>query len=112
MSEELSGPQLDLAVARAMGLPVERLNLGDGWAVTFTDDHRGRIAALAGLPTGYCPSLRWEIGGPIIERERIEVAPCESGGWVAMNRQQTHWMGHHATTPLIAAMRAFVASKR
>lgn len=65
----------------------------------------------------YGPSRRWDFGGPIIERERI--ALVNSGGeWDAHVRGgYTHDEGvtgdaeSTGPTPLIAAMRAFVASK-
>ena len=51
----------------------------------------------------------WAQGGPIIEREGIELL-CESLGfrWVAIPQKGPEWRG---TTPLIAAMRCYVASK-
>ena len=65
------------------------------------------------------PSTDWAQGGPIIEREGIAV-DCErsSGrvsGWVACNEvaADDNWDAnvHYGPTPLIAAMRAYVASK-
>jgi hypothetical protein len=64
----------------------------------------------------YAPSQRWDQGGPIIERELITLKSREdeSGplGWAAFVGSDpvvaiTCW----GDTPLIAAMRAFVASK-
>ena len=54
-------------------------------------------------------STNWAQGGPIIEREGIELL-CETVGfrWVAMPQKGPEWSG---PTPLIAAMRCFVASK-
>ncbi len=54
-------------------------------------------------------STDWADGGPIIEREGIELL-CESLGfrWVAMPQKGPEWRG---PTPLIAAMRCYVASK-
>lgn len=70
----------------------------------------------------FAPSTNWAHGGPIIERECLEIRFSENQ-WVAIwwadnsgmaknptqrfqqNRQQT------GQTPLIAAMRAYVASK-
>lgn len=61
------------------------------------------------------PSIDWAQGGPIIERERIGVGPATriGGGWVAIIASPNHDAVHtfYADTPLIAAMRAFVASK-
>lgn len=92
--DHLVGPQLDAAVARA-----ERRGL--------SFDVRGEPAVcfVDGVP--YAPSSNWSQGGPIIERERILVAPKRAewrslcGPWDVTG-----------PTPLIAAMRAYVASKR
>lgn len=60
----------------------------------------------------YNPSKYWDQGGPIIERERIDlqapVLECELG-WLASI--QGHEPMMFGPTPLIAAMRTFVASK-
>ncbi|NBW21377.1 MAG: DUF2591 domain-containing protein [Caulobacteraceae bacterium] len=54
-------------------------------------------------------STDWAQGGPIIEREGIELL-CENIGvrWVAIPQKGPEWRG---STPLIAAMRCYVASK-
>lgn len=59
-------------------------------------------------------SEKWEAGGPIIERGNISTC-WEGTTWVATlfnkNCDET-WYGHHyGPTPLIAAMRCFVASR-
>jgi hypothetical protein len=53
-------------------------------------------------------STEWAHGGPIIEREGIELL-CESLGfrWVAMPQKGPEWRG---PTPLVAAMRCYVAA--
>ncbi len=53
-------------------------------------------------------STDWALGGPIIEREGIELL-CESLGfrWVAMPQKGPEWRG---PTPLVAAMRCYVAA--
>lgn len=58
----------------------------------------------------YSPSTFWNHGGPIIERERIDVAYLGAGNtWVAQDADsQQNELG---STPLIAAMRCYVASK-
>ena len=54
------------------------------------------------------PSSAWECGGPIIERERIGLW-CDGGdGWAAEDYIHAPIYG---PTPLIAAMRCYVASK-
>lgn len=82
----LIGPALDMAVALA---------------------HRD--AGLA--PVAY--STDWRFGGPIIERANISVVWNHST-WVATtyNDEFGKWEGHaFGPTPLIAAMRCYVASK-
>ncbi len=66
---------------------------------------------------GFAPATDWEQGGPIIEREKIAVrfepechwlfAPPEAT-WLANYNGVGEW---HGPTPLIAAMRCYVASK-
>ena len=61
----------------------------------------------------YTPSTKWSQGGPIIERERITVdASAILGQWMAVfyvpNEEPWEMRG---PTPLIAAMRCYVASK-
>lgn len=58
----------------------------------------------------YSPSINWALAGPIIDRERITIAPHEKHGakaWRALH-MRTMLTG---PTPLIAAMRCYVASK-
>jgi hypothetical protein len=61
----------------------------------------------------FSPSTDWACGGPIIEREQIQIDPLtrhrEPGDWSAQV-----WLPYRRAqgeTPLIAAMRAYVASK-
>lgn len=54
------------------------------------------------------PSSNWAQGGPIIERERIDITSHEDmKNWVAQTQKWTWRIG---STPLIAAMRCFVAN--
>ncbi len=63
----------------------------------------------------FLPSQEWAHGGPIIERERIGIVPSVrltdrcSKYWIANLREVVGV--ETGPTPLIAAMRAFVASK-
>ena len=58
-------------------------------------------------------STDWAQGGPIIEREEIFLAKSLRGCWNAMayNEQHTVTAFEDGPTPLIAAMRCYVASK-
>ena len=69
---------------------------------------------------GGCPefSTNWSWGGPIIERELIEISYDRSTilpeKWWAVKWEEQPWTDQNyligGVTPLIAAMRAFVAS--
>jgi hypothetical protein len=58
------------------------------------------------------PSTHWNQGGPIIEREKLELV-LDGNGWGVPEWSYDEVDGHKATgpTPLVAAMRAFVAGK-
>ena len=106
-SRDLAGRALDLAVARAEGLVYT-----DGWLVRPSRRAKGRWKGEHTMPLAdYRPSQDWEVGGPIIARERIGVC-CDSRGWLAHK-------GHglqpcYAATgdnALQAAMRCYVISR-
>jgi len=105
----LEGAQLDAAVALAEGKTV------------LTDFEPGCWVA-TGFPEGFAPfspSSNWSEAGPIIDRELIAIlTPWRTGAhWEAMVRPVLTHDGYESDheaegpTPLIAAMRAFVASK-
>ena len=57
-------------------------------------------------------STDWAQGGPIIERERIGIDCDDQGVWFAsFDLSAETALGSSALTPLIAAMRCYVASK-
>ena len=92
-TSELKDAALDWAVARCEGGVGENQLLG-AW---------------------YAPSTDWTQGGPIIEREGITVIHIGDDWedeWQA-RRGDGHWQGDlfGGSTPLIAAMRCYVASK-
>ena len=88
---ELTGEALDFAVAQCEGHDVE----DPTWWADFGDESRY--------------STDWAQGGPIIEREMIELIPQTPALWDAMYRGQH--IPNDGPTPLIAAMRCYVASK-
>jgi hypothetical protein len=101
--EELEGSPLDAAVAEAEGLPWVPHPLG--CAVM-----REQIGIGGAAYVLWSPSTEWELGGPIIERELIgiEVEQTTPNIWRAALLNEDPSFG---PTPLIAAMRAYVASK-
>ena len=87
-TSELTGAALDWAVAKCEGLLHDDGTVSDYWQ----------------------PSELWEQGGPIIEREKIAVwHRGDEWPWRAQQSDTSHLKG--GTTPLIAAMRCYVASK-
>jgi len=83
------------------------------WAVAKCE---GKIYGVRGTRYEFQPSTHWSQGGPIIERERIGVWPSASieGVWAARPDCEVHpnrLPPTHGDTPLIAAMRCYVASK-
>lgn len=91
-TSELTGAALDWAVARAEG---KRPSM-----FIFQ-----RTGALAGE---HHYSTDWAQGGPIIERERIAI-DYDHDVWNAAKDGLSWYIG--GPTPLIAAMRCYVASK-
>lgn len=89
-TSELSGAALDWAVAKC-----EQVINGDDLDVGFI------------LERGYTPSTDWAQGGAIIEREGISLYLYGDSEWNAHAGGKEYC----ATTPLVAAMRCYVASK-
>ena len=100
-TSNLSGAALDWAVAMSLK------QSGEDYTLTVDTDIDGVKRVNYG---GMYPewSTDWAEGGTIIEREGISLDYCGEDGWYAIFDA-----GHKAegTTPLIAAMRCFVASK-
>lgn len=104
---ELTSPMLDYWVAKADGRENVKI-----WSGRCFCDHPHSLG------TGFMPTQYWGVGGPIIERERIEIGPAIEGNWYAeVDPYNYKWASRGKApealgpTPLVAAMRAFVASK-
>jgi hypothetical protein len=99
----LEGALLDAAVAKAMGFKVE-------W---WTADRTGAPFVRSAADDPVTPpqfSTDGRLGGPIIEREQITTIPGLFEVTPALARHPSGAIGEGAT-PLIAAMRAFVAGR-
>lgn len=108
-TSELSGMALDWAVAKCEG--------NDQFA-QYTPHLRvyhQRTDSLSSYTVTFCPSTDWTRGGPLIERECIDIM-FEGPEWYAYIRYEAadgynRTLQYDGQTPLIAAMRCYVASK-
>jgi hypothetical protein len=115
-ASELTGAALDWAVAEAIKPQLknpERFNIGT-FGSLFGKGYKWPAYSLI----KYAPSTDWAEAGPIIEREEIGLqrnVPCMRGReWEATPSITAKGAGGrwaYGPTPLIAAMRCFVASK-
>ena len=134
-TQDLIGPALDWALAKCEGHRIQARRWGRNIEWVSLDLTNVRDDDY----TTWCPSYDWAQGGPIIERENISVI-CAEGAYDAKRRRYAvYWAaekgvkqdgivygsqgddyGQHFTiacdsvtgsTPLIAAMRCYVASK-
>lgn len=103
-TEDLDGPLLDLAVAKAIGLKAVIHKVDNAIEPFF---ECCVLNACGRLQYQYTPSRMWSQGGPLVEEHRISLTERGDkwsadawGGWVI-----------EAKTPLIAAMRALVTTK-
>lgn len=107
---DLSGSALDWCVAECEGATSELDGKG-------ADNCWLEFEINCTYLSTYSPSSDWDQGGPIIEREKICIEPHKSqdGVWIAgiLGDWPKNWFNHalSAESPLIAAMRCYVASK-
>ena len=104
---DLTGPALDFAVSKADNPPGQ-----DGWGWWDRDEQGFLFDPLN--ECRYSPSTDWAQGGPIIERDGMHVDCLRQGKkpiWEAWPYASGTKHIQQGPTPLIAAMRCFVASK-
>ena len=106
---ELTGPALDWAVASIEKMPKDAVSVVNGRPVVLRT-YWGEVTELR------CEfSTDWAQGGPIIEREGICLTHPKYDCWTAIGQDSTDLdtplYQEDGPTPLIAAMRCFVASK-
>ena len=118
-TSELTGAMLDRAVATAMGYP-------NGMHQSMLGHEVGNWGKCT--PKKWKPSTDWAQGGPIIEREKINLLAINGGDWAAQAGDDFFCSTSYnytgdpeicfaeddcilGPTPLIAAMRCYVASK-
>ena len=115
-TSEAEGEVLNRLVAKCEGIELE-----SGYGVQETSGYYNRLLVDGSMSKGqsmlvrYIPSTDWTQGGPIIERERIAIwwekwddidSALPVWGAVRFNEKD-----YYGATPLIAAMRCYVASK-
>jgi hypothetical protein len=102
-TSELKGAPLNWAVAQILELPL--------------DDLRRSRSVVFYLSEPWMPDIYWEQGGPIIEEQEISLERISGALWVAaVIRADKEYGGvkqfeEDGPTPLIAAMRCYVASE-
>ena len=107
-TSELTGAALDWAVCKAAGLLDAYPNVAKNFA---------KLHAKGTTAKYIFPSTDWSQGGPIIEREGIEIQKGNPLYFPKGNERGDYyeplWIAGkmHGSTPLIAAMRCYVASK-
>jgi hypothetical protein len=102
-TSELTGAALDWAVAKCERLSV-RWDTDEDAFIYFDREE--------GANREWSPSTNWAQGGPIIERERIPIGPQFKQWWAGRcDVMDDDNNGRTGATPLIAAMRCYVASK-
>jgi len=114
--DDLDGALLDQAVAKALGLVTNAREVRTGRPIYFAPSFIEAPREDPEFGDEFRPSSRWDHGGPIIEREKIEIGYMGEGhGWqaavnpLALSDFSIPWVDGPA--PLTAAMRAYVASK-
>ena len=107
-TSELTGAALDWAVAKCEGVSVE-ISIGGWWVFDSSAFPKFIDSYNDGKWQAFHPSICWAQGGPIIEQEKIEIF-IRDEMWFAYSSLSVP-QDFHGDTPLIAAMRCYVASQ-
>lgn len=109
---EAIGPALDWLVARCEGVPASDIRFDGRRIYRWMRDGEGKLTGSYMTGPEFLFSSMWETGGPIIEREEIQVM------FMVHGFRGPTWYSRiggapieYGSTPLIAAMRCYVASK-
>jgi hypothetical protein len=108
-TSELTGAALDWAVCEATGMfkAYTQFRSGKNFLKVYGVARNKHLH----------PSTNWSQGGPIIERERLQVTTERDGTWICSIPFAVEIGGYrkyiftHGPTPLIAACRCYVVSK-
>jgi len=112
-TSELKGDALDWAVAKCEGYFTTAGQDLNYWTSPDGAKHFMAMRNATGHGVHWThASTDWSEGGPIIERERITSSYEGKGVWIAGGFNGVAYiMNYPGPTPLIAAMRCYVASK-
>jgi hypothetical protein len=104
-TDDLTGAALDWAVAKC---------LPDDTLAVYFDEDTGEPLCRDDWPDNqeFKPSTDWAQGGPIIEREGLDIRKIRTAhamAWRSVTFDDS--IKQYGPTPLIAAMRCYVASK-
>ena len=109
-TSELIGDALDWAVAKCEGHLIAKHRRGGDIRI-----HTPYPKPMFSRTIPFCPSTDWAMGGAIIERKKIGVVCIPEGAlaWAASVDKPNCLIRFNKTgaTPLIAAMRCYVASR-
>ena len=96
----LQGAALDWAVAKCYGYD-------EGWLLRQLENPDPNTRAIQSFSTD------WAQGGPILAQTSIEICHLDNGEWRAQLNAKGcgPYCRHYGPTPLIAAMRCYVASR-
>jgi hypothetical protein len=101
-TSELTGAQLDWAVAKCEGINLHHAIQPHGYLeILFNEANGGDV---------FTPSNDWAQGGPLIDRENITWDGQAATLCRHVKGKYPKW-SEYGPTPLIAAMRCYVASK-
>jgi len=110
-TSELTGAALNWAVAGCEGRTILQF-IGGGILVNGRTEIGDELPQEQGFNYMWHPSTNWAQGGPIIERECIELTKSYKGNWVGYKFiPSVKSPTQIGDAPLIAAMRCYVASK-
>lgn len=113
---KLTGAALDWAVAKCEGFTTEYEEDRKDFWINRTNDSSLFLPPFGYLKDVFYPSSDWSQGGPIIEREGVNLKQWQRA-WTAelefLLDDDAHYRYGKAAgpTPLIASMRCYVASK-
>ena len=112
-TSELTGATLDWAVAKCENFYTDGFSIIRVWNNRVTKIIPGDYET-GEMYTSYSPSSDWSQGGPIIEREGVDICTSTRGGWIAtllVDCEGSEVVRGEGATALVAAMCCYVASK-